>query len=104
MRAVIAHIKLRDTVTGAERWLSEPAEYSDVAAWRWTEGTCGCDCERASRFYDREYPGHVRLEDGSLDAWPCCVQKRDGGDLIEVVSVVIDGVEVVRDGVDLTSA
>ena len=82
-----ARVKLRDTVTGAERTLTEESHYFEITAWKWTEGTHGCDCERLNVFYPEPHD------------WPACVQADPGGFLIEVVSVTVDGVEVVRDGV-----
>ena len=90
-------VKLRDTVTGAERTLTEEAYDPEVTAWKWTEGTHGCDCERLNVFYPEphDFPSHVLLDENDAD-WPACVQADPGGFLVKVVSVTVGGVEVVR--------
>lgn len=37
-------VKIKDTVTGEEKW--SEGEFATFGTWWWTEGNGGCDCNR----------------------------------------------------------
>jgi hypothetical protein len=59
-------VAIRFNPTGVVHIYEDESDWDDANEWMWTEGNCGCDCNRAIFFKFA-----VGEDDGGNDQTPC---------------------------------